>query len=81
MQRVEAWRAETNVEREGMGSSERRGGASVPPSLTRLGFLSLNGIRGGTQVENLCYEKPEPTTTNQARWAGRAALPRGGPPL
>ena len=35
MQRVEAWRAETNVEREGMGSSERRGGASVPPPLAR----------------------------------------------
>jgi len=24
MQRVEAWRAETNVQREGMGSPERR---------------------------------------------------------
>ena len=33
MQRVEAWRAETNVQREGMGSPERRGNASVPHRL------------------------------------------------
>jgi hypothetical protein len=74
MQRVEAWRAETNVEREGMGSSERRGGASVPPSLTRLGLLSLNGIRGGTQVKNLCYEGPEPTNTNSGKTGGSGGL-------
>jgi hypothetical protein len=80
MQRVEAWRAETNVQREGMGSPERRG-ASVPPPLTRLGFLSLDGIRKGTQVKNLCYEKPEPASINRARQAVRAALLRCGPSL
>jgi len=73
MQRVEAWRAETNVQREGMGSPERRG-ASVPPPLTRLGFLSLDGIRKGTQVKNLCYEKPEPMTTNPGKTGGSGGL-------
>jgi len=57
-----------------MGSPERRGGASVPPPLTRLGFLSLDGIRKGTQVKNLCYEKPEPTTTNPGKTGGSGGL-------
>jgi len=74
MQRVEAWRAETNVQREGMGSPERRGGASVPPPLTRLGFLSLDGIRKGTQVENLCDKGPEPTTINPGKTGGSGGL-------
>ena len=39
MQRVEAWRAETNVRREGVGSPEPHERVRQSLSLTRLGFL------------------------------------------
>ena len=41
MQRAEAWRAEANVRRRGVGRPERRGGPRSP-SLTRLGFLGAD---------------------------------------
>ena len=46
IERAKAWKAEASVRRRGMGSPERRGGASVPPSLTRLGFRSSGQASG-----------------------------------
>ena len=49
MQRVEAWRAETNVRREGVGSPERHG-EPQSPSLTRLGFLAQRASGDGARA-------------------------------